>query len=196
MYEYLEGTMAGCSSDSVVVDVGGVGFRVSVAKSCTSRLVPVGEKIKMWIEFVVREDAHQLYGFMTTQDRDFFRLLQHVNGVGPKTALSIVSNASPAELSESILRKDSASLTSIPGIGKKMAERFLIELHEKVEEMVRRGSVPSSPQTTLVREAMRALETLGFSPSEAKEAAALAHQKFPQAQTVGSLVQRALSGKK
>jgi Holliday junction DNA helicase RuvA len=196
MYEYLEGTMAGISPDTVTVDVGGIGFKVAVAKSCVSRLTPIGQKIKVWVEFVVREDAHLLYGFMTVQDRDFFRLLQHVNGVGPKTALAIISSATAAELSESIIRKDSSSLTKIPGIGKKMAERFIIELHEKVEELIRQGMLQTSPQTALLRETMQALETLGFSAVEAKNATVSAHQKFPQVQSVASLVQRALMEKK
>jgi holliday junction DNA helicase RuvA len=193
MYEYVTGTVQAVLADAVVVDVGGIGYRVCVAKTCPSRCTPLGHTIKLAVDLIIREDAHTLYGFFSTHDRDFFRLLQQVSGVGPRVALNILSHAPASQISTMLVRKDIAALSSISGIGKKMAERLAVELNEKVSEFIT-SELPNS--TGAGQAAIRALQTLGFSISEAKEAISSAQKHVSPTGTIEQLVQYALSTKR
>ena len=191
MYEYLEGTLHAISSDCVILDIGGIGYTIHISKTCPSRCRPPGQKLKLYVDLVIREDAHTLYGFATPHDRDFFRLLQQVNGIGPKVALNILSHAPAEELASILFRKDTKSLSSVQGIGKKLAERLVVELHERIGDFVTSGSAPS-----ITQDAIRALQTLGFSPTEARNAISLAQKESPHLSSVGQIVQYALSTKR
>lgn len=136
MYEYLEGTLHAILPDSAILDIGGIGYHIHISKTCPSRYLPPGQKLKLYVDLVIREDAHTLYGFASPHDRDFFRLLQQVNGIGPKVALNILGHAPAAELATTLFRKDTKSLSSIPGIGKKLAERLVVELYERIGDYV------------------------------------------------------------
>lgn len=196
MYEYLEGSLQAVFPEAAILDIGGIGFRILITKTDPCRLIKQGHRIKLFIEFTVREDAHTLFGFSSAEDREFFRLLQQVSGIGPKLALGILSHASATELAESIFRKEVRALVGIPGIGKKLAERLILELHERIGDLVTVGTVPMTQQTTFAREALNALETLGFSNGEARAAVSSALRENPHIKTFEALVQEALKTRK
>ena len=189
MYEYLEGSLQAVLPDALVLDIGGIGFLIRAPKTCAARCVPVGQKMKLYVDLVIREDAHTLYGFSSIQERDFFRLLQQVSGVGPKVALNILSHAPVQEIASTLLHKDAKALSSVPGIGKKLAERMIVELHEKIEDLVMTGSASTLPA---MHDAVQALQTLGFSIAEARLAVSSAQKTLPKA-SVEQLIQHALS---
>ena len=191
MYEYLEGTLHAVFHDAIILDIGGIGYHIHVSKTCTSRCLPQGQRTKLFVDLVIREDAHTLYGFATPHDRDFFRLLQQVNGIGPKVALNILSHAPAEELASTLFRKDTKSLSSVPGIGKKLAERLVVELHERIGDFMTSDSAPSS-----THDAIRALQTLGFSSTEARNAISTAQKECPHLVSVEQIVQYALSTKR
>jgi holliday junction DNA helicase RuvA len=191
MYEYLEGTLQAIISDAAVLDIGGIGYRVHISKTCACRCTPQGQKLKLYVDLVIREDAHTLYGFATPQERDFFRLLQQVNGIGPKVALNILSHAPAEELAMTLFHKDTKSLSSIPGIGKKLAERLVVELNERIE-----GFVAQSSGQSLNQGAIKALQTLGFSSTEARNAILATQKACPHLTSIEQIVQYALSTKK
>jgi len=193
MYEYVCGSLIAIFPDAAIVDVSGIGFRIQISKSCPSRALPIGKTVKFWIEFVVREDSHTLYGFSSRADRDFFCLLQHVGGIGPKLALNVLGQSSSGEIADGILQKNTKALSSLPGVGKKLAERIIIELHERVGALVQSGSIELSTNADLLRQAIQALQTLGLSSTDARSAVLVAQQDKPELESVEQLVQHALT---
>jgi holliday junction DNA helicase RuvA len=128
----LEGTVAAISGTNVVLEVGGIGYRVHAGPSTLSRLA-IGARGKLHTHHLVREDVQALYGFGSTEELAFFELIITVSGVGPKVGLAIVSSRPVAELQLAILQGDDAVLTAVPGVGKRLAGRIVLELREKVE---------------------------------------------------------------
>ena len=131
----LTGLLAEKSPPQVVLDVQGVGYEVDVPMSTFYNLPALGEKVTLLTHFVVREDAHLLYGFATAEERATFRELVKISGVGPRTALSILSGLSVADLAGAVSRQEGARLQKVPGIGKKTAERLLLELKDKLPKL-------------------------------------------------------------
>jgi holliday junction DNA helicase RuvA len=149
----------------VVVDAQGIGYEIDVPMSSFYNLPATGEKVVLLTHFIVREDAQLLYGFLTNKERETFRVLIRVNSVGPKLALSVLSGLSVDELSQAVALQDSSRLTRIPGIGKKTAERLLLELKGKVAD-----ALPTTAATmayTVTSDALNALKALGYSDKEA-----------------------------
>jgi Holliday junction DNA helicase RuvA len=165
----LSGQLAGKAPPQVLVDVGGVGYEVDVPMSTFFNLPPVGERVILLIHFVVREDAQVLFGFLTAPERDAFRLLVKISGVGPRTALSVLSGLSVAELAQAVAAQDSARLVKVPGIGKKTAERLLLELKGKLGPDL---SLPASAAalTEVGSDIVQALVALGYNEREAQAA--------------------------
>ena len=135
MIALLTGTVAHKSPEYIVLDVQGVGYRVQIPFSTYYDLPPVGGHLSLTIYTHVKEDAINLYGFRTTAEKQFFQLLISVSGIGPKLAKDILSNIQVAELGDALLRGDLARLCAIPGIGRKTAERVVLELREKVRKL-------------------------------------------------------------
>ena len=166
MIALLEGTVAVRRADHVVVSCGGVGYRLAVSAETLRHVPRVGEPATLFTHLIVRDDALQLYGFATEEERDLFLLLIGVQSVGPKMALAVLSGGPPRELLGAVAAGDTARLQAAPGIGKRTAERIVVELREKVgvtaEEpiVITRGDDPRG----LAREG---LVGLGFSPQEA-----------------------------
>jgi holliday junction DNA helicase RuvA len=196
MYEYFEGKLEGQDGESVIIDVQGIGYKIHVSKASSSLTHPLHEKIKLWTAFILREDSQTLYGFTTEGERELFYLLQNVSGVGPKTAMNILGSTSPHELAQAIYYKDTKKLSMMQGIGKKLAERLAVELHEKAEELLQHAHIPLSEEATKAKDAIKALLTLGFSPSEAKESVSQTMLKNPNPKNVEDLVRQALSRRK
>jgi Holliday junction DNA helicase RuvA len=161
----LTGILAEKSPPQVLVDVGGVGYEVDVPMSSFYNLPGLGERTTLLTHFVVREDAQLLYGFLTHEERNTFRLLIKISGIGPKMALGVLSGLSVTELSQAVAQQQAARLVKVPGIGKKTAERLLLELKGKLApDMGAPGaSVASDAQADIVQ----ALIALGYSEKEA-----------------------------
>jgi Holliday junction DNA helicase RuvA len=163
----LTGVIAEKSPPQVLVDVNGVGYELDVPMSTFYHLPELGQRASLLTHFVVREDAQQLYGFLTHDERSTFRQLVKISGVGPRTALAILSGLSVAELAQAVTMQESGRLVKVPGIGKKTAERLLLELKGKLgPDLARPASVVSDAQADIVQ----ALVALGYSEREAAAA--------------------------
>ncbi len=171
MIASLDGTVAAIALDSLVVEVGGVGYRVYTAPSVLATAAP-GSRLKVFTHHVFREDLQALYGFRTVEELGFFGLLLTVTGVGPKVALAIVGSRPTAELQLAIMQQDQALLVAIPGIGKRLAERVIFELKEKVAAAgVAALGVAVAGHSAAEGDVVGALQALGYSLPEAREAA-------------------------
>jgi holliday junction DNA helicase RuvA len=163
----LTGILAEKAPPLVLVDVGGVAYELDVPMSTFYNLPAIGERITLLTHLVVREDAHLLYGFGSSDERATFRLLIRISGVGPRTALAILSGLSVAELAQAVSRQESARLVKVPGIGKKTAERLLLELKDKLApDLQGRTAAASDAQSDIVQ----ALLALGYNEREAMAA--------------------------
>ena len=160
----LTGLLAAKSPPQVLVDVGGVGYELDVPMSSFYNLPGLGERVTLLTHFVVREDAQQLFGFLSADERSTFRLLIKISGVGPRTALSILSGLSVAELAQAIAAQTPGRLVKVPGIGKKTAERLLLELKGKLgPDLGAPASLTSDAQADIVQ----ALVALGYNDRDA-----------------------------
>jgi Holliday junction DNA helicase RuvA len=178
----LRGTLAARTTSGLLVDVGGVGYLVAATPRVSAR---VGEEVTVEIHTHVREDALQLYGFASTDERELFELLLGVSGIGPKVALAIVSGSPPAELRRAIARDDFARFEAIPGIGRKTAQRVVMELKDKVAEPADAGSASVE---LLARDA---LVELGWSYVDAERALEGVDESLPVEEQVRSALKKA-----
>jgi Holliday junction DNA helicase RuvA len=165
----ISGTVAVRRGDHVVVDCGGVGYRLAVSAETLRHVPAAGRQVTLHTHMVVREDALALYGFATEEERDLFLMLLSVQSVGPKVALAVLSGAPPRELLTVVAAGDAARLQAAPGVGKRTAERIIVELREKVGAALPEDAISiarSDDPATLAREALLGL---GYSPSEVDE---------------------------
>jgi holliday junction DNA helicase RuvA len=163
----LTGTLAEKSPPQVLIDVNGVGYELDVPMSTFYNLPTLGERVSLLTHLVVREDAHLLYGFLSAPERATFRLLIRISGVGPRTALAILSGLSVHELAQAVARQESGRLVKVPGIGKKTAERLLLELKGKLGPDLGAGAtLVNDTQADIVQ----ALVALGYNDREAAHA--------------------------
>ncbi len=193
MIAFLSGTLAEKLPTHVVMDVGGVGYHVVIPVSTYDILPPVGETLRILTHFVVREDAQILYGFLSDAERDLFRLLvPHVTGVGPKTALDVLSGSTVSSFKACVVAGDAVALSKIKGIGKKTAERIILELKDKVGVAAAWEAASAAPTQADARipDAVLALIALGYKQAEAKKSVEAAAKDCQGA--VGDLVSKAL----
>ena len=174
MFAHIEGTVAEKSADSIVIDVHGVGFLLNVSGATLSMAPAVGEKMKLYCVLNVREDAMELYGFHSREEKRMYERLRGVTGVGSKTALQILSAMSVRDLSIALVSGDANALTRVPGIGKKTAQRLVLELKDKIDDEQLTGAAasvaPAVNATGPEAEAIEALLALGYSSAEAAKA--------------------------
>ncbi len=179
MYSYIKGILTETEQNRITVEAGGVGYDIFVAGSLLSELPAQGSEVKIYTHFNVKEDDQTLYGFLYKEDREMFRSLITVNGIGPKGALSILSVLSPDDLRMAIATGDVKSLSQAPGIGKKTAERVILDLRDKVakggfsgESFLEKGAAKNLAGRNAgpVSEAIDALTVLGYSRMEAGRA--------------------------
>src|SRR3954451_7175092 len=163
----LTGTLAEKNPPQVLVDCHGVGYEVDVPMSTFYNLRALGERVTLLTHFVVREDAQVLFGFLTHDERATFRLLVKISGVGPRTALAILSGLSVQELAQAVSLQESGRLVKVPGIGKKTAERLLLELKGKLGDAI---ATPARVATSAQADILQALVALGYSDREASAA--------------------------
>lgn len=175
MITFLDGILIESLPTQVVLDVQGIGYQVLIPLSSFDRLPAPGARVKLLTHLVVREDAHLLYGFASKEERDLFRLLiHHVSGVGPKLALSVLSGMSVAMFQSAVVASDLASISRISGIGKKTAERIVVELKDKVgvaaEWEAASAKNAKTPEATAMHDAVLALISLGYKQIDAHKA--------------------------
>ncbi|HVA87882.1 MAG TPA: Holliday junction branch migration protein RuvA [Candidatus Saccharimonadales bacterium] len=191
MIASVEGVVADVAADSLVIETGGIGYQVFAAPAILADARPAG-RLKLYTFHLVREDQDTLYGFRTPEERGFFTLLLTVTGVGPKVALAIVGSRPVADLQLAILQRDQAVLVAIPGIGKKLAERVIFELKEKVSAAGAAASVSAVGGGAGEGDVVAALQALGYSLSEAREASRTAVSDPSVAATLEERVKAAL----
>ena len=187
MISRLRGTPAGRTPEGLVLDVGGVGYLVAVTPSALRRADGASE-VTVETYLHVREDALQLYGFADVAERELFVRLLGVSGIGPKVALAVVSSAPPSELTNAIALGDSARFQTIPGIGKKTAERIVLELKGSIADAIVAGADAEAPRELVAREA---LVELGYSVVEAERALAGVDPDLPPEERVREALRRA-----
>ena len=172
MFAHISGVVAEKNADSIVIDAGGIGFLLNVSATTLSAAPATGEKFKLYTIFNVREDAMELCGFATREEKRMYERLRSVGGVGSKLALSVLSSLSVHDLSVALVTGDAAALCRVPGIGKKLAQRLVLELKDKVEDsQLASSAAPISPKSAGIEaEAIAALVALGFSSAEAAKA--------------------------
>lgn len=195
MYAHLEGVLTDKTVDSIVIDCGGVGYLLAVSGETLSNAPQLGERMKVYTYLSVREDALELFGFATREEKRMFEKLKGVSGVGSKTALGILSALGAQGLSIALVAGDSAAISRAPGVGKKTAQRLILELRDKVTEeeltTASQGVRMAGREEGAEAEAIEALMALGYGASEA--ALAVSHVSG-QAETAGALVRLALKG--
>ena len=197
MITFLHGKLVEALPTQVVVDVNGVGYEALIPLSSFDKLPQPGGDVKLLTQLVIREDAHVLYGFASSAERDLFRLLiNNVSGIGPKTALNILSGMNPVAFRGAVASSDVKSLSQISGVGKKTAERIVVELRDKVgaagawEASSAARSLSAADQK--INDAVLALMALGFKQIEAHDTVRAAQTMLGVAATVEQLVRASL----
>lgn len=183
MISYIKGILAEIGTDQIVIEAAGVGYGINIPGSLTSELPPIGTEVKIHTYFSVKEDSQSLYGFITKEDREMFRQLISVNGVGPKGALAILTVLKPDDLRMAIMAGDSKSISRAQGIGAKTAERVILDLRDKVSApgfvgnmagltggMTAGSNASAAFSAGPVSEAIDALTMLGYSRADAGKA--------------------------
>lgn len=204
MITSIQGVLTAATPLSATIELNGLGYEVHIPVTTAERLPAIGSSVKLHTHVIYREDSQTLYGFATVGDRDFFRLLiEHVTGVGPKLATSIMSKLSVASLESAILAGDVSLLAKSPGIGKKTAERLIVELRSKVTPNLSGASVEGSPTEGVAApvhrgsarsaDAVKALMALGYKSADADEAVRHASVALGPEATTEQLIKRALA---
>ncbi len=193
MIARLTGTLAESAADHAVIDVGGVGYLVQASTRTLSVLGRIGGQVMVFTEMQVREDAMTLFAFGSAGERDWFRLLTGVQGVGGRVALAILSTLDADELSRAVAHEDKAMVARANGVGPKLAQRIVMELKDKVGG-VALGPAGTSPKATggVAADAVSALVNLGFRPAEAGAAVAAAEAELGEGASLDALVRLAL----
>ena len=169
MFEYIRGKLASSSPNKAIVDVQGVGYSILIGLSSFGRLPALGQEVQFFISPVIREDAHLLFGFLTTDERDLFEKLNQVSGIGPKTAMAFLGHLSIESLEEAIQQGNSTLLSKVPGIGKKTAERVIIDLRDKIQ-VTKTAPKATVPGRGVATDAIGALLNLGYPLAKAQQA--------------------------
>lgn len=201
MISYIRGELCDIEEQKAIVDVNGVGYGIYMAQQALSLLPPMGQQVKIHTYLNIREDAMQLFGFLTKEDLNVFRLLIGVNGIGPKAGLNILSCLSPDELRFAVLSGDAKAISATPGIGKKTAEKLILELKDKlnIEDMLEHAahggdsedlaSGTDTASNTMQAEAVQALTALGYGSAESLRAV---KKSSPECSSVEDILKEAL----
>lgn len=194
MIALLRGRVALIGDDHLVLDVQGVGYLVQAGARTLQRLPPAGEPVELWIETRLREDAISLFGFLEPAERAWFRMLQTVQGVGAKVALTLVGTFSPDQLAAAVAARDKAMLACAPGVGARLAARLVAELADRPVELPRGSATPSpvAVPSEPADDALAALTKLGFARAEAASALGRARARLGERAPLEALVREGL----
>lgn len=190
MIDHLSGELASAADRWVVIDIGGIGYRVQVTEPTLRDLLDAGGRVMVHTHMVVRDDNIQLYGFSRPRERELFTILIGVTGIGPQTAMNILSRISFEDFAIAILNDDEKTLTRIPGIGPKSAKRLILELKDKMKKCA--ATLPGGRRQAEACDAVSALISLGFSEREAEETVDAVLSDLP-APTVQDLIRASLT---
>jgi len=190
MITHIQGRLVEKTPTDVVIDCNGVGYFLNISLHTFSQL-PQSENVKLFTHLQIREDAHTLYGFSSIVEREIFRLLISVSGVGASTARTMLSSLSPGQIKEAIASEDIATIQSVKGIGAKTAQRVVLDIKDKILKIYGLDDVSAVSSNTNKIEALSALETLGFVRKHAEKACDLVIKENPQA-TVETIIKEAL----
>lgn len=196
MFEYIYGKLVASSPQKATVDVGGIGYLIEISLATFEKLPQAGAQIKLFTSFVVKEDSQRLFGFLTVQDRDFFQSLCDISGIGPRLALSILGHMSLSDLHSCVEHADAKAITQIPGIGKKMAERLILELRDKFQKLGKENIsfAPSAPKG-VSSDATAALINLGYKALDAEKAIKKILENHPNEPPLAELISLALKAR-
>ncbi len=195
MYAFVSGSLADKKPTEAIIEAGGIGYRLLIPASSYEKLPAVGQKVRLVTTFVVREDAMTLYGFATEPEQTAFETLTAVSGVGPKLALAALSAMSPSELRDTVVEGDAAMLTRVPGIGKRTAERLIVELRDKfaaMDGLEPVGALGGDGSSEARADARSGLEALGLSRAEAEKRLRKVLRAHPGTQSAEDLIRLAL----
>jgi len=194
MIDYVSGTLATKKHTGAVVDVQGIGYKLFVPTSTYEKLPALGQSVKLYTYQHVREDVLQLYGFSSRAEQTLFEVMLGASGVGPKLALAILSSMSPTEFRHRLLERDTDFLMLIPGVGRKTAERLIVELRDRVEALTlnETGIAALSSDSKARADALAALETLGFSRASAERKVRTVLRKHPDFHSADQIIRMAL----
>lgn len=193
MYDHIKGTLTAKRPAEAVIEAGGVGYRLHISLNTYQTLPEAGNQARLLAHFHVKEDSHQLFGFAEERERQAFRIMIGISGIGPKLAMAVLSRLSPQDLEQAVAQQDMTMLTSISGVGRKTAERLLIELKGKLAEAVVEGLPGIKGQAAVADPAVEALMTLGLSLPEARAAADRAKSRLGEKAPLEQIVREALS---
>ena len=199
MYAHIRGTLTEKNADSVVIDASGVGYELSVSANTLASCPQAGEEAKLFCYLSVREDAMELFGFSSREEKKMFLRLIGVSGIGPKTALGVLSALSVKDLSIALVTGDAQALARAPGIGKKTAQRLVLELKDKVENEDLTGPGGTAPIKNIAgageAEAIEALMSLGYPASEAAKAVAAVSGQATKTDEILRLALKSMAGR-
>lgn len=193
MIDFVRGPLVYKQAHAVIVEVQGIGYQIFVPAKYS---FVEGEEILLYTHFVVREDAHALYGFLTMEERDLFRLLLDVSGIGPKAGMAMLSNGDPQQLITAVKLENIKYLTKMPGIGKKTAQRLILDLKDKLKKFdlapSTQGQAEAQPSTSDEQEVIEALIGLGYAEEEARRAVSIAMQTQEETLSTEELIRLSL----
>lgn len=196
MFALITGKLAHKSANEVIVDVGGIGYQVYIPLSTFYELPEMGHPVSFHIHTHVKEDAIQLFGFQSREEKSIFQLMIQVSGIGPKLAINVLSGISGPDLARAVTYGDLARLVTIPGIGKKTAQRMVLELKEKFSKLIKEEiggpEIDLVPDDILMNDALSALENLGYKQPVAKKALELVRGSLDGELTLEELLKKAL----
>ena len=194
MISRLTGILAAKRAPQILIDCNGVGYEADVSMTTYYQLPEVGQQLSIWTHLLIKDDSHSLVGFSGEAERRLFRQLIRVNGVGPKMALAILSGIDDQQFALCIANGDVAMLTRLPGVGKKTAERLIIEMRDKVDALISDSAtvVVAPGDHTAASEAVEALQALGYRLSDAEKMISRAQQQGEVANSASQLIKLAL----
>lgn len=198
MYAYIKGILIEATPIHVIVDVQGVGYHIMVPCSLFGKLPQIGTSVQLHTSFIVRELSQALYGFSTPQEKEAFEILLGVSGIGPKIALSLIGHLNLGDLQTAIAQHNIATLCKVPGIGKKTAERMVIELRDKFNHLGGTGpsdfavELPRDSKRQQLQDAMMALINLGYNQNAAKKAISDSMKELPEDADLPTLIMASL----
>ena len=198
MFEYIEGILVEISPHKAIVEVNGIGYLLHIPLSSFSAAPPIGNRVLFYISSVIRENSYRNFAFLSREERDLFEKIREVSGMGPKIALSLIGHLDNNEIKMAIMTSDVALLSKIPGIGKRTAERLVIELRDKIFKQAEQTPLLSNKKIDkrdreVVDDALNALTNLGYKPLQAQQAINKALAHYEGLPPIEDLIKTALS---
>lgn len=191
MFETIKGQLTDKTPQKAVVEAGGIGYRLCIPLSAFTRLPELGKEVRFFLSQVIREDSNTLYAFLTNEERDLFETLITLSGIGPKTALAIIGHLELGAFQRAIATADVRLLSKIPGVGKKTAEKLVIEMRDKFKGVKTKGAALSTVDG-IVGDAMNALLNLGYNPLEVQKAVQSVLEEKKGETDLGKIIKAAL----